>query len=401
MTDLSRHGIIDRADMTAATPTLVARTVDHIGSLDAGQWDRCAGAGNPFVSHAFLYALEDSESVGAEAGWLPHHLVIEDGDGVLQAAVPLYLKGHSQGEYVFDHGWAHAYEQAGGAYYPKLQASVPFSPITGPRLLVPPGPDQAAMAQTLISTLETVTKKLGVSSLHATFVTQEQSKMFGAAGWILRHGQQFHWHNEGYGSFDDFLASLTSRKRKNIRKERQAVADAGLSVRAVAGSDIAAADWDAFYRFYIDTYDRKWGYPYLTRGFFDILQATMAEQVVLMMAADGDGRPVAGALNLRGSDALYGRNWGCLQDYRFLHFETCYYQAIDYAIAHGLDRVEAGTQGPHKIQRGYLPVRTYSAHFIPNPSFRDAVARFCREESAMVGHEIAALATHSPYRCGD
>lgn len=387
--------------MTESVPTLVARTVDRIGSLDAGEWDACAGADNPFVSHAFLHALEDSGSVGAEAGWLPHHLVIEDGDGVLQAAVPLYLKGHSQGEYVFDHGWAHAYEQAGGDYYPKLQASVPFSPVTGPRLLVPPGPDHGAMARTLISTLETVTKKLGVSSLHATFVAPEQAEIFKEAGWIIRRGQQFHWQNDGYATFDEFLATLTSRKRKNIRKERREVADAGLTVRALPGADIAPGDWDAFFRFYIDTYDRKWGYPYLTRGFFDILQTSMADKVVLVMAADADGRPVAGALNLRGSDALYGRNWGCLEDHRFLHFETCYYQAIDYAITHGLARVEAGTQGPHKIQRGYLPVPTASAHFIPNPSFRDAVERFCHEESAMVRQEMAALASHSPYRCGD
>ncbi len=384
--------------MAKQQPTLLARTVAGIDEVDGAAWDTCAGVDNPFISHAFLLALEESGSAGREAGWLPHHLVVEDEVGGLLAATPLYIKGHSQGEYVFDHGWAHAYENAGGSYYPKLQASVPFSPVTGPRLLVPEGPDADAMRRTLVSTLETVTAKLGVSSLHATFIPEHEAKMFADAGWVIRHGQQFHWHNQGYGCFDDFLGALMSRKRKSIRRERRAVADAGLTVTALTGDEITPRDWDAFYRFYIDTYDRKWGYPYLTREFFDILQARLADKVVLILALDADGRRVAGALNLRGADTLYGRNWGCLEDHRFLHFETCYYAAIDYAITHGLAQVEAGTQGPHKIQRGYLPTATFSAHFMPNRSFHDAVARFCTEEARQMEFEMAHWAEHSPYR---
>ena len=384
--------------MAEREQTLVARTVAGIDEVDGAAWDACAGTDNPFVSHAFLLALEESGSARGEAGWLPHHLVIEDEAGDLLGATPLYIKGHSQGEYVFDHGWAHAYENAGGSYYPKLQASVPFSPVTGPRLLVPPGPSADAMRRTLISTLETITAKLGLSSLHATFIPEHEAQLFADAGWVIRHGQQFHWHNQDYGCFDDFLGTLMSRKRKAIRKERRVVRDAGLKVTALTGEEIGARDWDAFYRFYIDTYDRKWGYPYLTREFFDIVRARLADKVVLILASDGAGQPVAGALNLRGADTLYGRNWGCLEDHRFLHFETCYYAAIDYAIRHGLARVEAGTQGPHKIQRGYLPTATFSAHFMPNKSFHDAVARFCHEEAREMEHEMAHWADHSPYR---
>ena len=381
------------------TGPVTARVIDHIADVPAAAWDGCAGGINPFVSHAFLHALEASGSVNAESGWLPHHLLLEDGDGRLLGAVPLYVKGHSHGEYVFDHGWANALEQAGGDYYPKLQVAVPFTPVTGPRLLAPPERGDEVRAL-LAKALETIVVRLGVSSVHVTFPSETEWALLGAAGWVRRMGQQFHWHNRGYGTFDDFLAALNSRKRKTIRKERRAVAEQGIAVQALGGAAIEPRHWDAFHRFYIDTYDRKWGYPYLTRDFFEILSATMADSVVLVVA-ERDGVPVAGALNLRGADALYGRNWGCASDFKFLHFEACYYQAIDYAIVHGLARVEAGTQGPHKIQRGYVPVPTYSAHWIANTSFRDAVARFCERERAMVEEELRGLAAYSPYRCED
>ncbi len=375
---------------------VTARTVERIGDIEASQWDACAGSESPFVSHAFLDVLEISGSVCAESGWLPRHLILENGSGELIGAVPLYVKGHSQGEYVFDWGWADAFERAGGRYYPKLQAAVPFSPVTGPRLLVHAG-SGTDVQEALIGTLETVANQLGVSSVHATFTTQHEHELFEAAGWVTRLGQQFHWFNRGYETFDDFLATLISRKRKAIRKERRAVAESGLTLETLSGSAIRPEHWDAFYQFYVDTYDRKWGAPYLTRGFFEELQMRMGENVVLVMAFDGD-HAVAGALNLKGSDALYGRNWGSVADFPFLHFEACYYQAIDYAIRHGLARVEAGTQGPHKIQRGYLPVPTYSAHYIRNSSFRDAVANFCAQERRAMAFEISALTEHSPYK---
>ncbi len=381
----------------ASSTPVTARLVERIGDIEATEWDACAGAANPFVSHAFLDALEISGSVCAESGWLPRHLALEDGQGRLVGAVPLYVKGHSQGEYVFDWGWADAFQRAGGDYYPKLQVAVPFSPVTGPRLLVR-DEDDSGVRPALIGTLEAVAEQLNVSSVHATFTTKEDYELFKAADWVPRLGQQFHWHNEGYQSFDDFLGTLISRKRKAIRKERRVVAESGITLKALSGSDIRPVHWDAFYQFYVDTYDRKWGYPYLTRGFFEELQMRMGDAVVLVMAFDGD-RPVAGALNLKGSDTLYGRNWGSVDDTPFLHFEACYYQAIDYAISHGLTWVEAGTQGPHKIQRGYLPVPTYSAHYIRNESFREAVARFCAEERRAMQYEISALARHSPYRC--
>ena len=381
----------------ATSPTVGARLVERISDIDAAEWDACAGAENPFVSHAFLEALEISGSVSARSGWLPRHLVLEDDQGVLVGAVPLYVKGHSQGEYVFDWGWADAFERAGGDYYPKLQAAVPFSPVTGPRLLTRDKGDTGVQAA-LIGILETVAKQLNVSSVHATFTTEDEYELFKAAGWVTRLGQQFHWHNQGYETFDDFLATLVSRKRKAIRKERRMVTESGLTLQALSGNEIKPEHWNAFYRFYIDTYDRKWGEPYLTRDFFEVLQSRMGDNVVLVMAFNGD-RPVAGALNLKGRDALYGRNWGSAEDIPFLHFEACYYQAIDYAIAHGLSRVEAGTQGPHKIQRGYLPVPTFSAHYIRHAGFRDAVANFCAEERRAMRFEISALARHSPYRC--
>ncbi len=377
---------------------IAVKVVGRIGEIDAADWDACAGGTNPFVSHAFLHALEESGSVGAESGWLPQHLVIEDENGRACACAPMYVKGHSQGEYVFDHGWADAFERAGGAYYPKLQVSVPFTPVTGPRLLVRPGPRRAELRSGLLGGMIEATRKYGLSSLHVTFPTEEQARFLADAGLLLRQAYQFHWINDGYEDFDGFLARLVSRKRKSIRRERRAVAASGLTLRALAGDAIEPRHWDAFYRFYVDTYDRKWGYPYLTRDFFARLSETMAENVMLVMVED-DGAFVAGALNYIGADAVYGRNWGCVADYKFLHFEACYYQAIDFAIARGLGRVEAGTQGPHKIQRGYLPQPTWSAHWIPDDGFRAAVADFLVGERAAARHEMAALARHSPFRC--
>lgn len=379
---------------------LSARIVEHIADIPADTWEKLAGDDNPFVSHQFLHALEETGCATNEAGWLPQHIVVEEASGKIVAAAPMYLKSHSQGEYVFDHGWAHAWERAGGRYYPKMQVAAPFSPVTGPRLLAGTGPESDDARLTLLRALETVCQKLQVSSVHVTFCTEREHRLMGIADWIPRIGRQFHWHNRGYETFDDFLGALTSRKRKMIRKERARVADQGIRVRPLSGDEIRPEHWDAFYRFYVDTYDRKWGYPYLTREFFEAAQARLGHRIVLVMA-DMDGLLVAGALNLKGSDALYGRNWGCLGDFRFLHFEACYYQAIEYAIDHGLAKVEAGTQGPHKIQRGYEPVPTYSGHYIPNESFRDAVARFCRDEEREVDWEMEAYAEHLPYRQAD
>ncbi len=384
---------------------LQVRVIDSLSEVEAADWDACAGwdnqqGENPFVSHAFLSTLEDSRSVGSRTGWLPQHLLIEDAAGDLVAACPLYVKTHSYGEYVFDHGWAEAFERAGGRYYPKLQIAVPFSPVPGPRLLIRPGADAAANRAALIETLIATTRSSKLSSLHVTFCSAEEAAALQEAGFLHRIGLQYHWHNQGYGSFDDFLAALNSRKRKAIRKERATTADYGLTIRQLSGPEITKHHWDAFFAFYMDTGSRKWGSPYLTRKFFDLLGARLADQVVLMVA-EKDGEPVAGALNLRGRDALFGRNWGCLEEYRFLHFELCYYQAIDYAITHGLIRVEAGAQGEHKIQRGYLPVEIHSAHWIAERNFRDAVAEFLNRETRVLQHEKAELAAQGPFRQAD
>jgi predicted N-acyltransferase len=379
---------------------LTSRVIDRIDEVAAADWDACAGPDNPFLRHAFLKALEDSGSVGRKTGWLPQHLVIGDDSGALHAAAPMYVKSHSQGEYVFDHGWAEAFERAGGRYYPKLQVAVPFSPVPGPRLLVRPGPDQAALREALAGALRDVADQSNLSSIHVTFCQDDEVAALTAAGFLHRLGVQYHWANAGYDSFDDFLAALASRKRKTIRKERESIRQYGLTISALTGPEITPRHWDAFFAFYMDTGSRKWGRPYLTRRFFDLLGSTMAENVVLMFA-EQDGRPIAGALNLKGSDCLYGRNWGCLAEFKFLHFELCYYQAIDYAIAHGLKRVEAGAQGEHKIQRGYLPVATHSAHWISDRNFRDAVADFLERERRMMGHEIAGLREFSPFHKGE
>jgi predicted N-acyltransferase len=375
------------------------RTIESIAAMPAAAWDACAGSDNPFVGHAFLRALEDSRSVGGRTGWLPRHVVVEDGAGALLAAAPMYVKSHSQGEYVFDHGWAEAYERAGGRYYPKLQVAVPFTPVPGPRLLVRPGPSADDARAALLHGLVEIAKRLNVSSLHVTFPHAQDVTHLTDAGLMLRLGCQYHWSNRGYRTFDDFLADLSSRKRKAIRKERREALAGGLAIRALSGDDIKPRHWDAFFAFYMDTGGRKWGRPYLTRAFFECLGATLADRIVLMLA-EQDGRPVAGALNLRGAEALYGRNWGCLGDYRFLHFEACYYQAIDYAIAHGLQRVEAGAQGEHKIQRGYLPVPTWSAHWIRDTGFAAAVEDFLGRERAAMEAEMQGLAQYSPFRQG-
>ena len=383
--------------MPDGADSLTLRAAASLSDVTAAQWDACAGSANPFVSHAFLSAVEDSGSATAERGWLGQHLLLERPDGTLLGAVPLYLKSHSYGEYVFDWGWADAYERAGGRYYPKLQSSVPFTPVTGPRLLSRPGEDRERICKTLIAGLAEVTKRHEASSLHITFPERDEWARLGDAGLLTRIGLQYHWHNPGYESFDAFLDSLVSRKRKAIKKERRKVQESGLRLRALVGPEIEERHWDAFHRFYLDTIDKKWSRPYLTREFFLLLGERLGSKVVLIVAEQGDD-VVAGALNLMGEEALYGRNWGCAADHKFLHFEACYYQAIEFAIARGLKRVEAGAQGEHKIQRGYLPVETYSAHLIPDPNFRQAVADFLEREARAVRSEIAALGDWSPYR---
>ncbi len=370
---------------------LIARMANGVGELPAGEWDALAGNGNPFVSHAFLSALEDSESVGPGSGWQPAPLVIED-DGALVAALPAYLKGHSQGEYVFDHAWADAWERAGGRYYPKLQIAVPFTPASGPRVLT----RQPALAAPLLDFAERFAAANALSSIHATFLEPDQVPLFEAAGWLLRHDLQFHWTNRGYATFDDFLDALASRKRKAIRKERAAAQD-GVSIKRLIGSELRPEHWDAFWVFYQDTGSRKWGSPYLTRAAFDLLGERMADRILLVMAYDG-ARPIAGALNFIGPEALYGRYWGCTEDRRFLHFELCYYQAIEAAIELGLSRVEAGAQGQHKIARGYEPVQTTSAHWIADPGFRKAIADFLIRERQGVAVDAEWLGETTPFK---
>ncbi|MGH7088499.1 MAG: GNAT family N-acetyltransferase [Stellaceae bacterium] len=377
---------------------LQVRMVERFADVPAIAWNACAGTGNPFLRHEFLEALEASGSATARTGWLPQHLLLESESGRLLGAVPLYLKSHSDGEYVFDHGWASAYERAGGRYYPKLQACVPFTPVTGPRLLLHPEAGGDAV-DLLVAALVEVARRRKVSSLHVTFPTEGEWDRLGKAGFLQRVGRQFHWENQGYSSFDDFLEALTSRKRKQIRRERRDALGGGIEIETLTGSALESRHWDAFYRFYISTSDRKWGSAYLTREFFDMLGARMPEHVALIMARKG-GRYVAGALNLIGDDTLYGRNWGCSSDYPFLHFEACYYRAIDFAIARGLKRVEAGAQGQHKIQRGYLPSPTYSAHWIRDPGFARAIVEFLDRERRAVTHEMEALEDAlSPFKC--
>jgi predicted N-acyltransferase len=373
---------------------VIARLADGIASFAADDWDRCAGAGDPFLSHGFLSALEDSGSATARTGWRPLPIAIDGTDSRPAAVMPAYVKSHSLGEYVFDHGWADAYERAGGAYYPKLQIAVPFTPVPGRRLLA----RDPALAPALIAAAEQVVEANRLSSAHATFILPEEVALFERAAWLIRADSQFHWINEGYAGFNDFLATLASRKRKTIRKER-AQAVAGLEIVHLTGAEIKEAHWDAFWAFYQDTGARKWGQPYLTRSFFSLLGERLGERVLLILALR-DGAPIAGALNLIGADALYGRYWGCLEDVPHLHFELCYYQAIDAAIARGLARVEAGAQGSHKLARGYRPVPTFSAHYIRDPRLRDAVADYLAAERRAVDREIAALDEMTPFRKG-
>ncbi|MBT4710825.1 MAG: N-acetyltransferase [Alphaproteobacteria bacterium] len=375
--------------------------IHHIGDIAAADWDVCAGPDNPFVSHKFLSALEQSGSASAEQGWTPHHLVAKAADGSVLGVAPAYLKSHSYGEYVFDHGWADAFERAGGTYYPKLQLAVPFTPVTGPRLCVHPDADGATTSRALLAGGIDAARRLGISSLHATFCTKAESQMMGAEGLLLRTGEQFHWLNNGYQSFGEFLGALASRKRKAIARERrQALADGLVTIETLTGAALTEGHWDAFFGFYMDTGQRKWGTPYLNRDFFSLLGQTMSDQVVLVMAYK-HGTPIAGALNMAGPSVLYGRYWGCSEYIPALHFEVCYYQAIDFAIKHGLGRVEAGAQGPHKISRGYLPVHTYSAHWIADPAFRNGVAAYLDQERDQVDDEIGALTARSPFKKPD
>jgi predicted N-acyltransferase len=377
------------------TRDITARIVSHARDIAAADWNACAGPGNPFLQHAFFTALEDSGSAVAGTGWQPVHLVIDGDDGRAAAIMPNYLKSHSQGEYVFDHGWADAWARAGGRYYPKLQSCVPFTPATGERLLLR---DQR-LGTALLGAAEALTVQNKLSSAHATFIVPEQVPLFEAADWLIRIDQQFHWVNEGYATFDDFLAALSSRKRKAIRKEREGALADGIAIELLTGSAITEEHWDAFWHFYQDTGSRKWGQPYLTRKFFTLLGERMADRVLLAVARRGP-LIIAGALNLIGDDCLYGRYWGCSEDVPFLHFELCYYQAIDWAIANGRARVEAGAQGSHKLARGYRPTPTYSAHFIPDRGFRRAVADYLATERAAVVQGIEMLDEESPFKKG-
>jgi hypothetical protein len=385
----------------------VVRVVQRIADVPRAEWDACARgetAGgqrqrhpNPFISHAFLRALEESGSATRKTGWLPQHLVLEDAAGGIAACMPLYLKSHSYGEYVFDHGWADAYERAGGDYYPKLQAAVPFTPVTGPRLLAREGAGRTERQALLLQAAATLTERLDVSSLHITFPMREEWDLAGKLGFLQRNDQQFHWQNEDYRSFDDFLAALVSRKRKSIRAERKRAHESGIEIDWVTGAGLTEAHWDDFFAFYMDTGSRKWGTPYLTREFFSLIGETMRDEILLVLAKRG-GRAIAGALNFIGADALYGRYWGALEEHPCLHFEVCYYQAIDFAIQHKLARVEAGAQGEHKLARGYLPVPTYSIHWIRDAGLRRAVADYLKRERAAVARETALLGEESPYR---
>lgn len=383
----------DSPPSSSDNPTgIFARVADDIASLPATDWDACSGTANPFISHAFLSAMEESGSVGPGTGWKSLPIIIEDEAGKIAACLPSYLKSHSQGEYIFDQQWAHAFENAGGQYYPKIQIASPFSPVPGPRLLL----RDEALAVPLLRAAEQLAANNGISSVHATFVTENQLDFFREAGWMIRSDSQFHWRNNGYTEFQDFLDALSSRKRKAIKKERRNAQEAAEIIH-VSGGDITAEYWDYFWEFYQDTGARKWGTPYLTRAAFDLLHQKMGDKLLLILALQ-DGIPVAGALNVIGEDTLYGRYWGCSRDIPFLHFEICYYQAIDAAIARGLKYVEAGAQGSHKLARGYQPVPTWSAHYIVDPGFRSAIADYLDRERRAVAADIEFLAEMGPFK---
>jgi hypothetical protein len=408
-----------------ASSEITLEAVSSVSQIAAADWDACAnpcvdpadlngfdtlassdtpsGSGsssksfyNPFVSHAFFSALEASGSACARTGWGPRHLLARL-DGAIAGLVPCYLKSHSQGDYVFDRGWADAYERAGGRYYPKLQASVPFTPAAGPRLLIRGGVDADRIGTALASGLVALCDATKASSVHVTFAREAESKFLAEHGFLQRNDQQFHWHNQGYRSFDDFLATLNSRHRKAIKRERRDALASGITIHALTGSDITEDAWDAFFDFYMDTGSRKWGRPYLTREFFSLIGASMAEDVLLVMARR-NGRWIAGAINFIGSDTLFGRNWGAIEHHPFLHFEVCYYQAIDFAIGRGLKTVEAGAQGEHKIARGYLPQTTYSAHYIADPGLRHAIDDYLRRERVYVAEAARELTDAGPFR---
>jgi uncharacterized protein len=396
---------------------LRVEAAEAIRAVEAAAWDACAnptGCGcvsntqaaqkpdpnppfNPFVSHHFLAALEASKSVGFHSGWRVQHVLIKDAADVLLAAAPCYVKSHSRGEYVFDYGWAEAYARAGGSYYPKLQVAVPFTPAAGPRLLVRPGIGSDQIREVLAAALIELCSVDGASGVHVTFATEPEVRFLAERGFLHRMDQQFHWENAGYAHFDDFLAALAARKRKTIRRERHDALANGISVHWLTGRDLTEDIWDHFFAFYMHTGSRKWGRPYLTRAFFSLVGAAMADRILLVMAKRS-GRWIAGAINFIGSHALFGRHWGAVEHHPFLHFELCYYQAIDYAIAHKLQRVEAGAQGEHKIARGYMPATTHSAHYIVDPALRRAIADYLKRERAYVTAAGAELAAAAPYR---
>ena len=378
---------------------LSVRAVQSLSEIDEATWQRFANLEgsprDPFLSYAFLNALEQSGSVSADVGWLPYHLVLEDEAKQPLGVMPLYLKGHSQGEYIFDYSWADAFERAGGRYYPKMLSAIPFTPATGRRLLVASSEHESA----LVSGAAQIASEMNISSVHLNFLDQAAWRRRGDEGWLLRTHKQYHWQNQGYKTFDDFLDCLSSKKRKNIRRERRDALANDLEIQRLTGAEITEAHWDAFYQFYIDTGSRKWGSAYLTRSFFSLVGAAMAEDISLVMVRR-DGRYVAGAINFIGGDCLFGRNWGCIEHHPFLHFEVCYYQAIEFAIEHGLSRVEAGAQGEHKLARGYMPSHTYSAHWIVHDGFRDAVGRYLEEERTHIAEEIDYLEQFSPFKAG-
>lgn len=390
-----------------------------MADIDRAAWDAAANPGwtvgpggaiasdgtatepfNPFVCHDFLAILEEAGTVSARTGWMPRHLVLDGPEGGIAGAVPAYLKSHSQGEFVFDHGWADAYERAGGRYYPKLQVSVPFTPATGPRLLARPDPGRDAVRAALAEGIVALVRETGASSAHVTFPTEPEWRLLTERGFLPRTDRQFHWFNEGFSSFDDFLATFASRKRKQVKRERREAVAVGIAIERLSGAELKEAHWDAFFQFYTDTGARKWGRPYLNRRFFSLLGERLGERVVLVLAKR-EGRTIAGALNIAGSDTLYGRYWGAIEEHPFLHFEVCYHQAIDFALSKGLKRVEAGAQGEHKLARGYMPVTTHSAHYIAHPGLRRAVADYLEQERLEVEHIGDYLSEHSPFRRGE
>ena len=376
-------------------PSYTFKTCQSLSDIAPALWDEFAGQDHPFLSHGFLNALEVSGCVGGRSGWHALHVLCYDNDEKLVGAVPCYIKAHSQGEYVFDQGWAQAYERAGGAYYPKLQVAVPFTPATGPRLLAKDGNE--AIKTALAQALQNLCLQMDMSSVHVTFPDEADHQLLCTQGWLERHDEQFHWVNEGYQTYDDFLQSLQSRKRKLIRKERQNAVESGLDIRHLTGADLTEKVWDAFFEFYMDTGSRKWGRPYLNRTFYSRIGEAMSDKILLVMAYR-DNTPIAGAINFIGRDTLYGRHWGAIEHHPFLHFEICYHQAIEFAIRHGLKKVEAGAQGEHKLARGYRPVTTKSAHFIADPALRSAVADYLKQERRQVEALHDELEQHTPFR---